>query len=79
MAHFGVARLYGQSSYGSLPLRSRDEARARSATASSVGSYIDELREGAMATQQAASLAGFANKPLIVITAVRTSRPLPSA
>jgi hypothetical protein len=71
VAHFGVARLVGQSSYGSLPPRSRDEARARSATASSVGSYINELRGGAMATQQAASLADFANKPLIVITAGR--------
>ena len=36
VAHFGVARMYGQFSYGSLPPRSRDEARATSATASDV-------------------------------------------
>ena len=71
VAHFGVARLGGQSSYGSLPPRSRDEASARSATANYLRSYIDEARSGGMATRQAASLADFASKPLIVITAGR--------
>jgi pimeloyl-ACP methyl ester carboxylesterase len=69
VAHFGVARLGGQSYYGSLPPRSRDEARAKSASASYLRSYIDEFRTGATATQQAASLTDFASKPLIVITA----------
>ena len=68
VAHFGVARMYGQFSYGSLPPRSRDEARATSATASDVASFLNEVREGA--TGQA-TLADFANKPLIVITAGR--------
>ena len=36
-----------------------------------VGSFINEFRQGAMAMQQAASLTDFANKPLIVITAGR--------
>ena len=36
-----------------------------------VGSFINEFRQGAIAMQQAASLADFANKPLIVITAGR--------
>jgi hypothetical protein len=66
-----VARLVGQSYYDSLPERSRDEARARSATASYLRSSIDEARAGATAMQQAASLADFGNKPLIVITAGR--------
>ena len=69
VAHFGVARLVGQVSYGTLPPSSRDEARARSATASHVGSFLNESREGAMAVQQAASLVDFAGKPLIVVTA----------
>ena len=36
-----------------------------------VGSFINEFRQGAVAMQQAASLADFASKPLIVITAGR--------
>jgi hypothetical protein len=71
MAHLGVARLYAQFSYDTLPPRSRDEARARSATASDVESSINEFRVGAMAVRQAASLLDFAGKPLIVITAGR--------
>jgi pimeloyl-ACP methyl ester carboxylesterase len=71
VAHLGVARLYGQFSYDTLPPRSRDEARARSATASDIESFINEFREGAAAVQQAASLVDFAGKPLIVITAGR--------
>ena len=34
VAHFGVARLIAQSSYGSLPPHSRDEARAKSSVVS---------------------------------------------
>ena len=71
VAHFGAARLVGQVSYGTLPPRARDEALARSATASHVGSFLNESREGAMAVQQAASLVDFAGKPLIVVTAGR--------
>ena len=71
MAHLGVARLYAQFSYDTLPTRSRDEARARSGTASDVESFINEFRAGAMAMQQAASLVDFAGKPLIVVTAGR--------
>jgi len=62
MAHLGAARLVGQFSYGSLPPRARDEARARSASASDVGSYINEFREGATAVQQAASLVDLAGQ-----------------
>ena len=71
LAHLGVARLYAQFSYDTLPPRSRDEARARSGTANDVESYINEFRQGATAVRQAASLVDFAGKPLIVITAGR--------
>jgi pimeloyl-ACP methyl ester carboxylesterase len=71
VAHLGVTRVYGQSSYGTLPPRSRDEARARSATASDVASFLNEFLEGSIAVHQAASLADFADKPLIVVTAGR--------
>ena len=70
-AHLGVARLYGQFSYGSLPSRARDEARASIATARNVRSFIDELSASAFAVQQAASLVDLADRPLIVITAGR--------
>jgi hypothetical protein len=63
--------VYGQSSYGTLPPRSRDEARARSATASDLASFLNEFLEGSAATHQAASLVDFAAKPLIVLTAGR--------
>jgi pimeloyl-ACP methyl ester carboxylesterase len=71
VAHLGVARVYGQSSYDTLPPRSRDEARARSATASDVASFLNEFLEGSMAVHQAASLVDFADQPLIVVTAGR--------
>ena len=44
----GVARLYGQFSYGSLPSRALDEARASIATARNVRSFIDELSASAL-------------------------------
>jgi pimeloyl-ACP methyl ester carboxylesterase len=71
VAHIGVIRLVNQVSYGNLPPRARDEARARSATASDVASFLNESRAGGMVVHQAASLVDFADKPLIVITAGR--------
>jgi pimeloyl-ACP methyl ester carboxylesterase len=71
VAHLGVARLYGQFSYGTLPPDSRDEARARSGTANDVESFLNEFLEGSIAIHQAASLVDFADKPLIVLTAGR--------
>jgi pimeloyl-ACP methyl ester carboxylesterase len=69
-AHLGAAHLIPDS-YDSLPARSRDEARATVSTAHSVESYLNEFRAGAAATRQAAALADFAGKPLIVVTAGR--------
>ena len=49
--------------------RSRDEARASSATANHVRSTIDEYIQAAASADQAASLGDFADKPLVVLTA----------
>jgi hypothetical protein len=59
----------GKFDYGSLPPRSRDEARASVAKASQVRSTIDEYVQAGSSVQQAASLGDFADKPLIVLTA----------
>jgi pimeloyl-ACP methyl ester carboxylesterase len=68
-ARLGLGRLYGQSDYGSLPPRSRDEVRASTATASNVRSTIDEYVQANASMEQAASLGDFADKPLVVLTA----------
>jgi pimeloyl-ACP methyl ester carboxylesterase len=68
-ARLGLGRLYGRFDYGSLPPRSRDEARARGATAGNVRSTIDEYVQANASMQQAASLRDFADKPLVVLTA----------
>ena len=57
-------------SYGSLPSRSRDEARANSSTAAHLGSFIEEFFGGAdTSMQQASALTSLNGKPLIVLTA----------
>ena len=43
VAHLGAGRLIAQSSYGSLPPRSRDEARANASTARHLASFIEEF------------------------------------
>jgi pimeloyl-ACP methyl ester carboxylesterase len=68
-ARLGLGRLYAQSSFGSLPPRSRDEVRASVATASMLRSTIDEYVQATASTEQAAALGDFADKPLIVLTA----------
>jgi pimeloyl-ACP methyl ester carboxylesterase len=68
-ARLGLARLYGQSAFGSLPPRSRDEVRASVATASTLRSTIDEYVQATASSEQAATLGDFADKPLIVLTA----------
>jgi hypothetical protein len=73
-AHLGVARLVGQASHGSLPPRSRDEARASAATARDVKSSFDEVRASAKAIQQAAAAATDAIRE--VVASVRNSSPL---
>jgi pimeloyl-ACP methyl ester carboxylesterase len=68
-ARLGLARLYAQSAFGSLPPRSRDEVRASDATASTLRSTIDEYVQVAASSEQAAALGDFGDKPLIVLTA----------
>ena len=68
-ARLGLGRRYAQSAWGSLPPRSRDEVRASVATASTLGSTIDEYLQATASTEQAAALRDFADKPLIVLTA----------
>jgi len=73
VAHIGAVRLLAQSSYGTLPPRSRDEARANSSTARSFASFIEESVEGSASVHQAASLTDLGGKPLIVVTADRNA------
>jgi pimeloyl-ACP methyl ester carboxylesterase len=65
----GLGRLYAQSSFGSLPPRSRDEVRASTATAGNLRSTIDEFVQASASVDQAAALRDFADKPLGVLTA----------
>jgi pimeloyl-ACP methyl ester carboxylesterase len=68
-ARLGLARLYAQSAFGSLPPRSREEVRASDSTASTLRSTIDEYVQAGASTEQAAALRDLADKPLIVLTA----------
>jgi pimeloyl-ACP methyl ester carboxylesterase len=69
VAHLGAGRLVAQVSYGTLPPRSRDEARANSSTARHLASYIEEFLQGSASVHQASSLTDLGGKPLIVLTA----------
>ena len=69
IAHLGAGRLIAQASYGDLPPRAQDEARANASLARNLGSYIDEFVEANTAMQQAAALTNLHGKPLIVLTA----------
>jgi pimeloyl-ACP methyl ester carboxylesterase len=69
-AHFGVGRLIAQASYGTLPPRSRDEARANASTDRNLASFLKEfLAEANTSMQEASSLTTLDGKPLIVLTA----------
>jgi pimeloyl-ACP methyl ester carboxylesterase len=68
-ARLGLARLYAQVDFASLPPRSRDEVRASDATPSTFRSTIDEYVQATASTEQAAVLRDLADKPLIVLTA----------
>jgi pimeloyl-ACP methyl ester carboxylesterase len=70
-ARLGLARLYAQVDFGSLPPRSRDEVRASVATPSTLRSTIDEYLQATASAEQAAALRDFADKPLMVLTAGR--------
>jgi len=68
-ARVGLARLYAQVSFGTLPSRRGDEVRASTASASTVASTVEEYLRASASTQEAASLRDFGDKPLVVLTA----------
>ncbi|MEX2553006.1 MAG: alpha/beta hydrolase [Actinomycetota bacterium] len=68
-ARVGSGRLAGYLDYSTLPPQSRDEVRARGATTSHVGSFVDEYVQATASMDQAHSLVDFADKPLVVLTA----------
>src|SRR6476646_6478940 len=67
-ARLGVGRLFGLG-YGSLPPRSADEVRAKSAAASSLRRTIDEFLPPAPSDHQPATLTDLGDQPLVVLTA----------
>jgi hypothetical protein len=68
-ARLGLARLYANTAFGSLPPGSREEVRASLATANNLRSAVDEFVQGNASADEAASLTDFADKPLVVLTA----------
>jgi hypothetical protein len=69
-ARLGVGRLIGLGGgYGTLPPQSAAEVRAKIATPASLRSTIDEFLQANASEHQAATLTGFGDKPLVVLTA----------
>jgi pimeloyl-ACP methyl ester carboxylesterase len=68
-ARFGLGRLYAGTAFAGLPPQPRGEVRASLATADNLRSAMDEFLQGNASAQAAAALTGFADKPLIVLTA----------
>src|SRR4051812_15456432 len=68
-ARLGLGRLYSQIAPGGLPPQSQGEALATMASASNLGSTIDEYVQANASGQEAAALRDFAAKPLVVLTA----------
>ncbi|GAA3636721.1 hypothetical protein GCM10022236_44080 [Microlunatus ginsengisoli] len=69
LAHLGVGRVIAQSSYDTLPPRSKAEARANASTGDHLASFLDEFALANTAMQQASTLTSLNGKPLIVLTA----------
>ena len=78
-ARLGLGRLYGQIAPGDLPPRSQGEVLATVASASNLGSTIDEYVQANASGQEAAALRDFASKPLVVLTAGIGNDPIHSA
>ena len=74
-ARVGLGRLYGQFDYDSLPAVSRAQARASVAKGGQLGSTVEEYLLADSSMEQAATLVGFADKPLIVLEAGSGSAP----
>jgi pimeloyl-ACP methyl ester carboxylesterase len=74
-ARLGVGHVLALSGYSTLPPRSRDEARASSATAAYLGSFVDEFGVASRSMSEAGALVDLDGKPLVVLTAGRGSAP----
>jgi len=68
-ARLGLARLYANTTLGSLPPQSRGQVRVSLATATNLRSAVDEFFQGDASAEEAAFLTDFAGKPLVVLTA----------
>jgi pimeloyl-ACP methyl ester carboxylesterase len=68
-ARVGLVRLVGSFGYGDLPPQSRDEVRAKTATADYASGWIDEFVQANASGAEAAMLTDFGDKPLVVLTA----------
>jgi len=74
LGRLGVGWLIGLGGgYGTLPPQSAAEVRAKTATSASIRSTIDEFLQASASEHEAASLTGFGDKPLVVLTAGRGS------
>ena len=74
-ARLGLSRLAAQSSFDSLPSPSREDVRARLATADNLRTTIDEYVQASASMQEAAALTDLGHKPLVVLTAGSESAP----
>jgi pimeloyl-ACP methyl ester carboxylesterase len=68
-ARVGLVRVLGGFGYGDLPAQSRDEVRAKTATAVYASGWIDEFVQANASGAEAAMLTDFGDKPLVVLTA----------
>jgi pimeloyl-ACP methyl ester carboxylesterase len=68
-ARLGLGRVYGSTAFGRLTPRPCGEVGASLATSDNLRSAIDEFVQGNASAEEAGALTGFADKPLIVLTA----------
>lgn len=71
LSRLGVARAYNQAAFGDLPAPARDEERAFLSTPRHNRSVRDEFSELRTAMSQAQSLTSLADRPLVVVTAMK--------
>lgn len=69
VSRVGLSRLYAGLDFGSLPPRSRDEARASAATEKDLRSTIDEYVRAGASAREAAVARDLGDTPLMVLTA----------
>jgi pimeloyl-ACP methyl ester carboxylesterase len=74
-ARVGLVRLVGSLDYGDLPAQSRDEVRAKTATAAYASGWINEFVQANASGAEAAMLTDFGDKPLVVLTAGAETDP----